>query len=55
MNGIEWLHLTNCLHEMNNFWLVWSSGMKICLMRRVLTCRDVSLAHEHLTDITLRF
>ena len=31
MNGIEWLHLTNCLREMNNFLLVWSSGVKICL------------------------
>ena len=32
MNGIELLHLTNRLREMNNFWLVWSSGVKLCLM-----------------------
>ena len=30
-NGIDLLHLTYCLCEMNNFWLVWSSGMKICI------------------------
>ena len=30
-DGIELLHLTYCLREMNNFWLVWSSGVKICL------------------------
>ena len=40
---------------MNNCWLVWSSGMKICLTWRFLTCRDVSLARERLTDVTLHF
>ena len=52
----DWMGLNvafnKLLCEGKYFLIVSLMGVKICLMRHVLTCHEVLLAHEHLTVVT---